>query len=183
MAAAKLFPLPLTDAVPPISAGELWRDRSAVLYLVRRPGCVLCRAEATKLYTLKPELDALGVSLVAVLHENREEQVEQFRGEFWPGAPVYLDTDMALFKAVGGGQVRVGSLSWFLNPFSRIWKNVAAANAVVKSSNLEGEGTKLGGLYVVKKGGDVQFAFQEKTFGDHAPPEEVIAAAKAAAAA
>ena len=35
-----------------------------------------------------------------------------------------------------------------------------AANAIVKDSNLLGEGTHLGGCLVVKKGGDVEFRWE-----------------------
>lgn len=36
------------------------------------------------------------------------------------------------------------------------------------------------GLLVIKKGGDIAYSYAEKTFGDHAPMEEVLAAARAA---
>ena len=48
-------------------------------------------------------------------------------------------------------------------------------------SNLLGEGTHLGGCMVVKKGGDLQFRFQERNFGDHARTEDVLEAAATAA--
>lgn len=35
----------------------------------------MCRAEAHQLYTKKPIFDALGVQLIAVLHENIESEV------------------------------------------------------------------------------------------------------------
>lgn len=39
----------------------------------------------------------------------------------------------------------------------------------------------LAGLLIFKKGGAVAFSHAEKTFGDHAPLEEVVKAAEAAA--
>lgn len=35
------------------------------------------------------------------------------------------------------------------------------------------------GLLIIKRGGEVAYAYPEKTFGDHAPHEEVLAAARA----
>eukprot|EP01051_Picozoa_sp_SAG22_P026356 SAG22_NODE_8274_length_668_cov_0.975395_2_plen_56_part_00 len=39
----------------------------------------------------------------------------------------------------------------------------------------------MGGLYVVDKDGEVQYTFVEENFGDHAPVDQVMAAAKACA--
>lgn len=51
------------------------------------------------------------------------------------------------------------------------------------TSNLTGEGWILGGLYVVRRGGDVEYGHQETTFGDTAPLPTIMLAASAAAAA
>lgn len=37
--------------------------------------CIMCRAEAHKLYARKPIFDALGIQLYAVLHEHIEAEV------------------------------------------------------------------------------------------------------------
>jgi hypothetical protein len=37
---------------------------------------------------------------------------------------------------------------------------------------VQGDGLTMGGLIVLKKGGDVQYTYGEKTFGDHAPDAE-----------
>lgn len=88
---------------------------------------VLCREEAKKVWALKPELDALGVGLVALIHERIPEevrldrcltclpkrcgpegvttwcaQVSEFHPAYWPG-PLYHDTDKVFYKALGGG--------------------------------------------------------------------------------
>ena len=108
-------------------------------------------------------------------------EVEEFKRDFWP-EHLYLDEDKAFFKAVGGGKLKKGSLSAFLNPFSRIWKHAGdAKKAGVKEHNLNGEGLIMGGMFVMKPGSQgVQYQFQERNFGDHAPIEDVLAAAKAA---
>jgi peroxiredoxin len=120
IAAAPLLPLPSSAGGAPITAGSLWAERPAVVMVVRRPGCQLCRAEASKLHKVAPQLEAAGVRLVAVLQEDLPEQVAEFSAQYWPGE-LYLDQDKALFAAVGGGAVRRGSLLTFLNPFSRVW--------------------------------------------------------------
>ena len=140
----------------------------------------MCRAEAKKLWAIKPQLDSLGVGLCAVLKENIPKEVAEFNTEeFWPG-PVYLDEQMVFFKALGGGTVRKGNLlglvGGLINPWSSTSKITKEANALVKNSNFKGEGTILGGLYVVDgKRDDVVFQFVEKDFGVHAAPEDVEA--------
>jgi len=66
-----------------------------------------------------------------------------------------------------------------------LWKHASEAKkAGVTKHNLNGEGLIMGGLLVMKPGNKgVQYQFQERNFGDHAPIEDVIAAAKAAASA
>ena len=39
------------------------------------------------------------------------------------GGELYLDTEKKLYKSLGNGQLRRGSLLWFLNPWSVIWKH------------------------------------------------------------
>ena len=230
---ASLADAPLKPLLAPSSAvtkaSELWREQPVVILAVRRPGCQLCRAEASRLHSIKPQLDQAGVRLVAVLHEEREEQVLEFRSEFWPGE-LFLDENKEVFKAVGGGALRRGSLTSFLNPFSRIWcalrprdsrgglqSRLLTAHArrthvknsnFVEKSNLVGDGLTFGGLLVVRRDGTVQYAFQvrsscapppapslspwaergpatsqEETFGDHAPPQDVLDAVLKAASA
>mmetsp|Transcript_25893 Transcript_25893/g.31421 ORF Transcript_25893/g.31421 Transcript_25893/m.31421 type:complete len:92 (-) Transcript_25893:570-845(-) len=91
---------------------------------------------------------------------------------------------MTFFKALGGGTVRkCNFMAVFLNPFSYFWKAYSRANksGVVKDSNTTGEGLIMGGLMVVGAGNKgVVYQFKEGTFGEHAPLDEVIAAAKSA---
>jgi hypothetical protein len=187
LADAPLKPL-LAASGEVVKANSLWHSSPAVVVAVRRPGCQLCRAETLELHRIKPALDKAGVRLVAVLHEALPEQVAEFKADFWPGE-LYLDESKAFFKAVGGGDIRRGSLLSFLNPFSRIWcaracawhafcarvcpsvawrlltahtsrTHVKDSNRTVEKSNLIGDGLTFGGLLVVRKDGKVQYAFQ-----------------------
>jgi hypothetical protein len=73
----------------------------------------------------------------------------------------------------------------FLNPFSSAWQNVRRAKSsnLVKEHNLEGDGMVLGGILVVKQGeGGPVFMHIESTFGDHADVQQILEAARKAAA-
>lgn len=120
--------------------------------------------------------------LACVLHEWRDREVEAFAPAYWGGA-LYFDEAKAFHAAVHGGKVRRGNVLDLLNPFSRAWKNMRRAKegATVTDSNLVGDGLTLGGVMVFGKGGKVEYTFPEATFGDHAPFEELLAAAGRAA--
>jgi len=184
LAAALLKPLPTAAGAPAVAASSLWANSPLLLLAVRRPGCQLCRAGASSLLQLKPQLDALGVRLAAVLVEDLPAQVDEFRAHHWPG-DLYLDDSAAVYRTLGDGELRRGTLLGFAaslaNPFSATWRNVRSAKGV--EGNFEGDGMTFGGVLVLRKGGAVEYAFQEKVWGDSPPNEEVLKAVQAAVAA
>ncbi|KAF3432253.1 hypothetical protein FNV43_RR26992 [Rhamnella rubrinervis] len=164
----------LKAKAPPMKASELWRDRPAVLLCIRRPGCIMCRAEAHQLYSKKPIFDALGIQLIAVLHEHIESEVKDFWPRYWGGAVIF-DRGMGFFKALGGGELlKEKFLSGFIfNP--RAIANYRRAKAMGIKQNLKGEGEIKGGLFIVGSGrSGIAYQFIERNFGDWAPPAEVI---------
>jgi hypothetical protein len=168
----------------PVAASSLWSDgRPLVIYLLRRPGCILCRATAQKLWR---EAEAITQAagggqnrLVCVAHEWLPAEIDAFRQGFWPG-PVFKDDAKALFAALGDGTVRRASMLSLINPFSRMWSHAKEAKKTVTDSNLKGDGLTLGGVMVVV-GGKPVWRFQERQFGDAPSAEDVLAAVREAA--
>ncbi|KAK9276743.1 hypothetical protein L1049_006279 [Liquidambar formosana] len=159
---------------PPMKASELWRDKPAVLLCIRRPGCIMCRAEAHQLYAKKPIFDALGIQLFAVLHEHIESEIKDFWPRYWGGV-VLFDRGMEFFKALGGGKLlRDKFISGFLfNP--RAIANYKRAKAMGLEKNYKGEGEIKGGLFIMGSGkSGIAYQFIERNFGDWAPLPEVI---------
>ena len=148
-----------------IEAAVSNKTSATLVYCLRRPGCILCRATALRL----AEIDA-------------------FVKDFWKSPlKIYLDEDKALFTALGNGTLRKGSLLAFLNPFSRVYANAKEAKKTVTEHNLIGDGLLLGGLLAVSKkskktGGELEIVggFQETTFGDAPTDEQVLELAKKA---
>jgi len=160
-----------------IKSDELWKDATCVVLCIRRPGCVACRKMAQDLWARKPDLDAAGVRLAAVVHQSLPLEIEDFQDKVWPG-PVYQDEQKSFYRALGEGEVRVGNLLPILNPFSRAWRNLWGSLKEVKHHNVRGDGTVFGGVMVVARGGStVKYAFQETTYGDAAPLDELVKAA------
>ncbi|KAK1268058.1 hypothetical protein QJS04_geneDACA006674 [Acorus gramineus] len=159
---------------PPMKALELWKDKPAVLLCVRRPGCIMCRAEAHQLYARKPIFDALGFQLIAVLHEQIEPEVKDFWPRYWGGV-VILDKGMEFFKALGGGSLLKDKFitGFLFNP--RAIANYKRAKAIGLEYNFRGEGEIKGGLFVVGRGRTgIAYQFIERNFGDWAPTAEII---------
>ncbi|KAI5081237.1 hypothetical protein GOP47_0004420 [Adiantum capillus-veneris] len=161
-------------APPPMKASDIWMSRPTIIFCIRRPGCVMCRAEAHQLYSRKPIFDAMGVQLVAVLNELIDAEVKSFWPRFW-GGMIFVDKDRDFFKAMAGGRlVKESFVTGFLcNPVSRA--NFKRAKASGIHNNLNGGHLVKGGVLVVRKGrGGVAYQFVERNFGDWAPLEEVI---------
>ncbi|KAJ0038654.1 hypothetical protein Pint_23427 [Pistacia integerrima] len=159
---------------PPMKALVLWLEKPTVLLCIRRPGCIMCRAEAHQLYAKKPLFDALGVQLVAVLHEYIESEVKDFWPRYWGGVIAY-DQGREFFKALGGGKLLKDKfLSGFVfNP--RAIVNYKRAKAMGVEQNFKGEGEIKGGLFIVGRGrSGIAYQFIERNFGDWAPVAEVI---------
>ncbi|PKU76483.1 uncharacterized protein LOC110099495 isoform X1 [Dendrobium catenatum] len=164
----------LENKAPPMKASDLWSNKATVLLCIRRPGCIMCRAEAHQLYSRKPIFDALGFQLVAVLHEQIESEVIEFWPRYWGGL-VVVDQTMGFFKALGGGQLLKDKFltGFILNSHARA--NYKAAKATGFDQNFKGEGGIKGGMFIIRSGrGGVAYQFIERTFGDWAPIGEVV---------
>lgn len=160
-------------------ASDLWKDSPVLLVVLRRPGCLLCREQAVKLWSERAQFEASGVKLVCVVHEWIQREIDGFAPKYW-GGELYYDEGKAFYAAVHGGKVKKGSLLALLNPLGEAWKNMkrAKGSGLVEESNMNGDGLTLGGLMIFKKGGDVAYSYPEKTFGDHAPFEKVLEEAR-----
>jgi hypothetical protein len=124
--------------------------------------------------------------VVALVLEDIENEVADFRAGFWP-EEVFLDEEKQFYLALGGGQEnRTYSLAGFvymmLNPFyrTRIKDEVNTALEKGIEGNLTGEGFINGGVYVIRPDGKPSYASPEENMGDWASLDEVIEGVKAA---
>ncbi|CAM9525384.1 unnamed protein product, partial [Discosporangium mesarthrocarpum] len=139
----------------PFAAGELWKEHPAVVFVVRRPGCPLCREHGKELLSEKqPDMEAMGVRLVGVVHEKLG--VEEFQTGFFKNGEVYFDEKKEFFNSLG---MRWMSLSGLLRP--SVIQNVRRALGKGVVGNQAGEGRLLGGLMVVGAG-DAGIAFEHR---------------------
>jgi len=129
----------------------------------------LCREEAAELSSLKPELDAHGVTLYAVVHETRgvDEFQKYFKGD------IYLDKGRVFY----GPKQRWMFLSGFVRP--SVWSSFFRVKDKKIPGNMQGEGRLLGGVFVLGPGKTgVTFEHRESEFGDHANLTELMDSVK-----
>ncbi|KAG5176576.1 peroxiredoxin-like protein [Tribonema minus] len=157
-----------------VIASSLWAEQPAIVFVVRRPGCVLCREEAKDLCERAAEFKALGVSLTGVVHE--ELGADVFAKEFFGDGLLYFDEKKAFFESLGSRWLGLKGLM-----YPSVIKNAQRAKGKGVEGNWEGEGRLLGGLLVVGKGDEgVLFEHREKAFGDHASMDDILAACRKA---
>eukprot|EP00455_Lapot_gusevi_P027892 TRINITY_DN2963_c0_g3_i1.p1 TRINITY_DN2963_c0_g3~~TRINITY_DN2963_c0_g3_i1.p1 ORF type:complete len:224 (+),score=28.47 TRINITY_DN2963_c0_g3_i1:84-755(+) len=158
---------------PAVALSSVWKDSGAVIFVARRPGCLLCREEAQDLEKLIPRLHAEGIQprFIAVVHEKLG--VPEFK-PFFPSGEIYYDGNRDVFRALG--DLYMGAWG-FLSP--SVWKNVMRAKQNKVAGNTEGEGRYLGGLLVLGPNDQgIIFEHKEKTWGDHAYLEDVMNACR-----
>ena len=98
------------------------------------------------------------VPLVAVLHEKLG--AEEFQPFF--SGPLYLDTEKTFF---GPRERRLGLLGFLRVD---VWMNIYKSKQKGNEGNLKGDGTLLGGVYVIGPGDQgVLYHHQEVVWGDH----------------
>lgn len=145
------------------------------------------------MYQHRQELKSLGVGMACVLRENLPEQVAAFQADVWQGEPIFLDPNLQLFSAIAGGERNEKTVEEYMKtvntptPEDKANRDRALALAEGFMSpehhNTVGAGLVLGGVYVVRKGGAVEFAHHESFVGDTADAADIVGAASRAASA
>ena len=170
---ALVIPVKGGKEVPNVSmkAEELWEDNEVtVIYVLRRPGWVLCREEGSDLHALKKS-GALGNAvMIGIIKEvapvkfaptDAKLGVDEFNTVYFP-YPLYRDVDLAFYKALGKRNIIHDFPSW--NPFT-IYKQykalTARANKKKIYGNLLGEGMVAGGVLVISKDKGVTYVYRE----------------------
>ncbi|CAG8593572.1 13551_t:CDS:2 [Dentiscutata heterogama] len=150
-------------------ASTLWQDSPALV--------LLCREEAIKVASYRDLIsDKLGVKMVAIVHENLDNEIEEFNKGYWNGL-LYFDKEKSFFSHIGGGQIQYGGIMSFLKP--SVWFNIRQSMKTGVTGNFKGDGYVLGGLYIIRQGsGGVEYQYREKVWGDHAPFDQVLTAVK-----
>jgi AhpC/TSA antioxidant enzyme len=159
-------------------------DFGSIGFVVRRPGCVLCREHGLTLSTLAADETKpfAGFGLFGVIKETVDEEGLIEFSEVFP-EKLYKDTDLVFYKALGERRLSIVTmLSSFLYSFlfkRSEWKAFGKRLEDKKlKGNLKGEGLLQGGVIVFDKSGIPLYAYIED-LGTDLPVSELVAAVNA----
>jgi len=124
----------------------------------------MCHHQATQLVEIAPELDQLGVRLVAVGTGSAVFAANFRQAVAWPG-DVFLDPDARLFAALKLQRLsKLQALGRFFTPSTISWARAHPSN----KSDMKGDGLQTGGVFALLPTGSglfrLAYAFVE---GDH----------------
>ncbi|CAL4123055.1 unnamed protein product [Meganyctiphanes norvegica] len=127
----------------------------------------MCREEAQELSNLAASFEAKGVPMYAILHEQlgHKEFAPFFTGD------LFLDEEKRFY-----GPKERRTLIMGLLRFS-VWQNGARVKSKGIEGNLKGDGSLLGGVYLIGPGSQgILYEHRELEFGDHFNSLQLLAA-------
>jgi prostamide/prostaglandin F2alpha synthase len=156
---------------------SLWENNDKPLILIhwlRRFGCVLCRVGALDLTeTLDKAPDSvknkLNWAAIGFAHLDYEDFLKD---NYFKDGHIYIDENKETYKALDF--TKKGILSLYGVFDTKMYSKASEASKRGIKGNYKGEGTQLGGTFVVDRHGEVIYAFQQKSYSDAPSLEEII---------
>jgi hypothetical protein len=140
---------------------------------------VFCREHALQLQRDRDEFEAAGVRL-AVIGQGTPEQAAEFLRSQKLDLPLLADEKREAYKAVGTKIATFRELLGLKVTLSGIVRGVRAG---VHQGRTVGHPAQLGGVVMIEPDGSIPYAHLSKDASDVAPNDEVLDAARTAAAA
>jgi NAD(P)-dependent dehydrogenase (short-subunit alcohol dehydrogenase family) len=94
-----------------------------------------------------------------------------FREDFELDCPLLVDPELRAYRAAGLRRGRVELLSPRLPQYA-----LRAIRSGSRQTSVQGDPWQLGGVFVIRPGGDLTYRYVSREAGDHPPIEEVLAA-------
>jgi hypothetical protein len=124
-----------------------------------------------QLYRVRSAIRDAGAELVLVGNGARH-FARAFRDDLRLETPVYVDTERRAYAALG---MRRG-LGSALGVASTLKSAARAYRAGFRQGAVQGDAWQLGGVLVVRPGGEIAYRHLSKAAGDHPQAEDVLAA-------
>jgi hypothetical protein len=146
------------------------RAKASICFIVKRPGCVICKEQGMMLQELVESFPENRVAAWAVIKEINVDNaglLELYQKYF--SFPFFLDKKMKIYKAMG---------KKLINPFKFLNNVKKGARERISNKGIEGtfigkgEGLILGGVIIFDAKGAIQYAYQEKSGAQELPIEE-----------
>ncbi|KAF4093846.1 hypothetical protein AMELA_G00006350 [Ameiurus melas] len=157
-----------------VELGSLWKDKTVVMFFLRRFGCQICRWAAAEVSKLEKDLRENGVALIGIGPE--ETGLKEFKdGGFFKGE-IYIDEKKQCYKDLGFK--RYNAINLLPAALGKKVREIAskASNEGIQG-NFSGDLLQSGGMLIVAKGGEkVLLHFIQETPGDLVPLEDITKA-------
>ena len=116
------------------------------------------------------EIASRGATL-AIIGNGAANFAAAFREDFELTGPLFVDPELRAYRAAGLRRGRVELLSPSLPA-----AGLRALRAGYRQTGVEGDPWQLGGVFVIRAGGDLAYAQRSKDAGDHADIDDILAA-------
>nr|XP_009860017.1 prostamide/prostaglandin F synthase-like [Ciona intestinalis] len=150
---------------------SVWQENDVVIYFLRRFGCVVCRWIAKEMSRLQPKFDENNVKLVGVAPETlgleEFQKLNLFSGELFIDEKKKCYTDLefstySFFGALGAAM-------------DKDLRDIASkAKQEGFGGNIQGDWYQMGGMLIVKKGGEVLKFYKQQKGSDHMSNQEIL---------
>ena len=161
-----------------VRLGTAWADRPVVLALIRHFGCLFCKEQVSALRAIVDDIHAAGAELV-IVGSGSPQMAGFFAEDYAITTPVLTDPQRAVYRVL---EVRRPPRLAFLDPRAFVPGLRALSHGhrqrLAPMDEL-GDQTQLGGVFIVRPGGEVAWAHRSAFAGDHPSNVEVIAALEA----
>jgi len=143
--------------------------QASILFVVKRPGCILCHEQGHDLRQLIKEFPAESVGAFGCVKEinvDNEGLLSLYQNHF--RFPFFRDTNWNIYKVLGHRRVSIPTALWRYRSAKTRWERKGLRGNMVGS----GEGMVLGGVMVFDRKGQLQYAYKEE-FGMELPVDEI----------
>ena len=129
---------------------------------------MFCREQAVQVHRERNTIRKRGAELVFIGIGNRH-FAEAFQKQFDIQSPLYVDTKRDAYRALG---MRCGFSDIFNLTSLRNMKR--SLRAGFRPGLIQGDGRQLGGVVVVRPGGQVAYSYLSSGGGDHPPVADIL---------
>jgi peroxiredoxin len=158
-----------------VALSSLWATQPAMLVLVRHYGCQFCREQLGDLKAAIPTIEGAGVQPI-VIGNGTPLMAEAFVEETGLELPLYTNPSRDVYAALG---TKRPGIEAFVQP--RLWWNFLRAALHGKfPKRVQGDAAQLGGVFLVKPGGAMPYAYRSDLAGDHPSNDDLVMAARSA---
>ncbi len=157
-----------------VRLGSVWAEGPVVLALMRHFGCIFCKEQVARLREIVDDVHVAGAELV-ILGSGSAQMAGFFAEDYAITTPVLTDPQRHVYAML---EVRRPSRWAFMDP--RVaWHGLQALlhghRQQFGNPDL-GDETQLGGVFIVRPGGEVAWAHRSAFAGDHPSNAEIVEA-------